>query len=108
MPSSTAKREEGFRKKKQKKKESLVGVRYNINANIRTAEEVTDNPVYPEKIKNENEKSKALSKKFKNESLNKEIKVSDFEESLKPTFVIDEKDKKRWEEDFQKRKDGHL
>ena len=46
---------QGKGKKKQKKKESLVGVKYNINANIRTADEVANNLVYPEKKKNENE-----------------------------------------------------
>jgi len=47
---------QGKGKKRQKKKESLVGVKYNINANIRTADEVADNLVYPEKRENENEK----------------------------------------------------
>jgi hypothetical protein len=47
---------QGKGKKKQKKKESLVGVKYNINANIRTADEVANNLVYPEKKENENEK----------------------------------------------------
>jgi len=40
---------QGKGKKKQKKKEALVGVKYDVNANVRTAEEVADNLVYPDK-----------------------------------------------------------
>ncbi len=39
------------------KKEALVGAKYNINKNIRSAEEVAENLVYPER-KKENDKSK--------------------------------------------------
>lgn len=52
---------QGKGEKKQKKKEALVGVRYNINANQRTADEVANNLIYPEdtKDKKENEKERA-------------------------------------------------
>jgi len=40
---------QGKGQKRQKKKESLVGTKYNINANIRTADDVANNLVYPEK-----------------------------------------------------------
>ncbi len=50
---------QGKGKKKQKKKESPVGAKYNINANIRTADEVADNLVYPEKNENEKKQEKA-------------------------------------------------
>ncbi|QTA78383.1 Uncharacterized protein dnl_11470 [Desulfonema limicola] len=46
---------QGKGKKKQKKKESLVGAKYNINANIRTADDVANNLVYPEKKESETE-----------------------------------------------------
>jgi len=39
----------GKGKKRQKKKEALVGVKYNISANIRTPEEIATNLVFPEK-----------------------------------------------------------
>jgi len=38
----------GKGEKRQKKKEALVGVKYDINTNVRTAEEVANNLVYPE------------------------------------------------------------
>lgn len=53
----------GKGEKKQKKKEALVGVKYEVNANVRTAEEVAGNLVYPDKNKEEcnsdNKKTKA-------------------------------------------------
>jgi hypothetical protein len=42
---------QGKGEKKQKKKEALVGVKYTVNANVRTPEEVADNLVYPDKKK---------------------------------------------------------
>ena len=39
----------GKGEKKQKKKEALVGVKYTVNANIRTAEQVATNLVFPDK-----------------------------------------------------------
>ncbi len=81
---------QGKGKKRQKKKESLVGVKYNINANIRTADEVADNLVYPEKRENENEKKQekaqniryiasiAKPKKEVMEEIYDEIKNEDF------------------------------
>ena len=42
---------QGKGKKKQKKKEALVGVKYDVNANVRTAEEVATNLVQPDKKK---------------------------------------------------------
>ena len=43
---------QGKGEKKQKKKEALVGVKYGVNANVRTAEEVAANLVYPDKKEN--------------------------------------------------------
>ena len=40
---------QGKGEKKQKKKESLVGVKYDVNANVRTAKEVAVKLVYPDK-----------------------------------------------------------
>ena len=48
---------QGKGQKRQKKKESLVGVKYEIDANIRSADEVAKNLVYPEK-KEENQDNK--------------------------------------------------
>jgi len=48
----------GKGKKKQKKKEALVGVKYDVNANVRTAEEVTTNLVYPDKKEKKNKPGK--------------------------------------------------
>ncbi|MBW2741613.1 MAG: ISKra4 family transposase [Deltaproteobacteria bacterium] len=49
---------QGKGEKKQKKKEALVGVKYEVNANIRTAEEVATNLVYPEKKEDNNKTGK--------------------------------------------------
>ena len=49
---------QGNGEKKQKKKEALVGVRYDVNANVRTAKEVATNLVYPDKKEDKNETSK--------------------------------------------------
>lgn len=52
---------QGKGEKRQKKKEAMVGVRYTVNKNIRTPEEVAQNLVYPEesrkKKEDKNEKS---------------------------------------------------
>jgi hypothetical protein len=52
---------QGKGEKRQKKKEALVGVKYNVNARIRGAEEVAANLVYPER-KKEEDKSKSPEK----------------------------------------------
>ncbi len=52
---------QGKGEKRQKKKEALVGVKYNVNGRIRSAEEVATNLVYPER-KEENDKSKSPKK----------------------------------------------
>jgi len=49
---------QGKGEKKQKKKEALVGVSFDVDSNVRTAEEVADNLVYPEKKKDKNETNK--------------------------------------------------
>jgi hypothetical protein len=49
---------QGKGEKKQKKKEALVGVKYGVNANVRTAEEVAGNLVYPDKKENKNKTGK--------------------------------------------------
>jgi len=51
----------GKGKKRQKKKDALVGVKYNINANVRTSEEIAANLVFPEKMEKK-EGSKELKK----------------------------------------------
>ncbi len=48
----------GKGEKKQKKKEALVGVKYGVNANVRTAKEVATNLVYPEKKEDKNKTCK--------------------------------------------------
>jgi len=52
----------GKGEKRQKKKEAIVGVNYTIDPKVRTATEVAENLVYPEKAKERREqrKSKAL------------------------------------------------
>lgn len=50
---------QGKGEKKQKKKEALVGVKYGVNANVRTAEEVAGNLVYPDKKENKNKTGKS-------------------------------------------------
>ena len=49
---------QGKGEKKQKKKEALVGVRYDVNANVRIAKEVADNLVYPDKKEDKNKTDK--------------------------------------------------
>jgi len=49
---------QGKGEKKQKKKKALVGVKYDVNANVRTAEEVAGNLVYPDKKENKNKTGK--------------------------------------------------
>ncbi len=49
---------QGKGKKKQKKKEALVGVKYDVNANVRTAKEVAINLVFPDKKGDKNETGK--------------------------------------------------
>jgi hypothetical protein len=52
---------QGKGEKRQKKKEALVGVKYTINANVRSPEEVANNLVFPDK-KKQNGKSKSVEK----------------------------------------------
>jgi hypothetical protein len=54
---------QGKGEKKQKKKEALVGVKYDVNANVRTAEEVAANLVYPDKKEDKNETDKPVKRK---------------------------------------------
>jgi len=49
---------QGKGEKKQKKKEALVGVSFEVDSNVRTAEEVSGNLVYPEKKEDKNETNK--------------------------------------------------
>jgi hypothetical protein len=55
---------QGKGEKRQKKKEALVGVKYGVNANVRTAEEVAANLVFPDK--NEGNKKADKSAKAQN------------------------------------------
>jgi len=48
----------GKGEKRQKKKEAIVGVNYTIDPKVRTATEVAENLVYPEKAKKEEEERK--------------------------------------------------
>lgn len=49
---------QGKGEKKQKKKEALVGVSFDVESNVRSAEEVAENLVYPERKEDKHEKSK--------------------------------------------------
>jgi signal recognition particle subunit SEC65 len=84
----------GKGQKRQKKKEALVGVRYKINANIRTADDVARNLVYPEQKEgggNEEKQEKASDIRYiasiskpKNEIMNEiceEVRNEDFSET---------------------------
>ena len=51
---------QGKGEKKQKKKEALVGVKYGVNANVRTAEEVAANLVYPDNKEDKSETGKPV------------------------------------------------
>jgi len=69
---------QGKGEKKQKKKEALVGVKYNVNANIRSAEEVACNLVFPEK---KTEKNKILFKLTKKS-------LADLKEQCFPEHIL--------------------
>ena len=49
---------QGKGEKKQKKKEALVGVKYDVNANVRTDKEVAVNLVYPDQKEDKNKTGK--------------------------------------------------
>jgi len=51
---------QGKGEKKQKKKEALVGVKYDVNANVRVAKEVATNLVYPDNKEDKNETGKPV------------------------------------------------
>lgn len=88
----------GKGEKKQKKKEALVGIKYDVNANVRSAEEVAINLVFPEekkdkeadkKIKAQNIRYIASIEKPKNkvmEEIYKEVINEDFSE--KPLVCV--------------------
>ena len=82
---------QGKGEKKQKKKEALVGVTFEVDSNVRTAKEVAGNLVYPEKKEDKNETTKAVKaqniryiasvekpKKKVMEEIYKEVKNGDF------------------------------
>ena len=82
---------QGKGEKKQKKKEALVGVTFEVDPNVRTAEEVAGNLVYPEKKEDKNETNKPAkaqniryiasvekSKKEVMEEIYKEVKDENF------------------------------
>jgi len=71
----------GKGEKKQKKKEALVGVKYNIDPNIRSAEEVAKNLVYPEEKKSED-----CEHKVKNIAKNKRY-IASIEKSKKQVMA---------------------
>ena len=90
---------QGKGEKRQKKKEALVGVKYNVDARIRSAEEVAANLVYPER-KEEDDKRKSPKKgeniryiasieqpkKEVMEEIKEEIKGEDF--SINPLVCV--------------------
>ncbi len=79
---------QGKGEKRQKKKEALVGVKYHVNAHIRSAEEVATNLVYPERKKDSKPADKAENiryiasieqpKKQVMEEIKEEIRQEDF------------------------------
>jgi len=85
---------QGKGQKKQKKKECLVGVKYNIDANVRTTDDVAKNLVYPDpnnEKKDSEKQSKACNIRYiasiakpKKEVMNEiyeEVKNEDFSEN---------------------------
>lgn len=89
----------GKGEKKQKKKEALVGVKYGVNANVRTAEEVAGNLVYPDKKEDKKETGKSVKaqdiryiasvekqKRKVMEEIHEEVKDEDF--SNKPLVCV--------------------
>ena len=110
---------QGKGEKKQKKKEALVGTKYNVDKNIRSAEEVAENLVYPEskkekdksdtedtsKNKDEREKNKAediryiaslkQAKKKVMEEIKDEIIEEDF--SINPLICVMDGAKYLWQ-----------
>jgi hypothetical protein len=90
---------QGKGKKKQKKKEALVGVKYAVNANVRTDKEVAVNLVYPDKKEDKNKTSKqakaqniryiaSVEKTKKNvmEEIHEEVKYENFND--KPLVCV--------------------
>lgn len=55
-------------------------------------------------VKKEDEARKVMAEKLKMDTLNKNIIVTNFEESLKEAQKISKADKKKWDEDFKKKK----
>ena len=88
----------GKGEKKQKKKEALVGVKYNISPNIRSAEEVAQNLIYPEAKKSEEKKPEE--KKVKNKAENKRY-IASIEKSKKQ--VMEEIHESIQEKDYSKK-----
>lgn len=85
---------QGKGEKKQKKKEALVGAKYDVNANVRTPEEVAENLVYPDKKEDKKETAKDVkakniryiasiekTKKEVMEEIHNEVKHEDFSKS---------------------------
>ena len=90
---------QGKGEKKQKKKEALVGVKYDVNANVRTAKEVAENLVYPDKKEDKNKTSKPAkaqniryiasvekTKKKVMEEIHEEVKYENFDD--KPLVCV--------------------
>jgi rubrerythrin len=93
----------GKGEKNQKKKEALVGVKYNISPNIRSAEEVAQNLIYPEAKKSEEKKpeeKKPEEKKVKNKAENKRY-IASIEKSKKQ--VMEEIHESIQEKDYSKK-----
>jgi len=96
---------QGKGEKKQKKKESLVGVKYNVKPHIRTAEQVANNLVFPEKNSEKMGLEKAQniryiasivqSKREVMEEIKKEIKDEDFK--TKPLICVMDGAKHLWD-----------
>lgn len=58
---------QGKGEKRQKKKEAMVGVSYTVDRNIRSAKEVANNLIYPEKIRKEREENRKNGQEVKNQ-----------------------------------------
>jgi len=96
---------QGKGEKKQKKKESLVGVKYNVKPNIRTAEQVANNLVFPEKNNEKTELEKAQNiryiasieqpKREVMEEIKKEIEDEEF--ITKPLICVMDGAKHLWD-----------
>ena len=94
----------GKGEKRQKKKESLVGISYTVDSKVRTAEDTAENLVYPERVKEKREQEHREPVKAKNirrmaslerskqkvmEEIIRDAKMRDPEEEKKCILIMD-------------------